>query len=70
MTTYVLKSGEEILVCDGCGKDHDGQTPDLADAKPYDFTAAMLSAGAPIGTKLAIKDYCPKCDTPERRRKQ
>lgn len=62
MSTYRQPDGTEILVCDTCGKDPDGATPDLSKAVKFDLTAEMLAAGFPVGTRVDVRDTCPACN--------
>ena len=61
MSTYRLKDGNEIIVCDGCGLGEDGAKPDLEGAAKFDLTAEMLAAGFPAGTSCDVQDWCPDC---------
>lgn len=61
MTIYKTKSGEEVVVCDDCGRTEDHLHPDMSQLTKVDLTAEMLAAGFPQGTELNVKDQCPAC---------
>jgi hypothetical protein len=70
MTTYTTPSGKEIVVCDACGVDHDGNRPDVSKlTKAFDETedlrahlsAAGFDPAAVKGCAIKVSDYCPDC---------
>jgi hypothetical protein len=65
MSIYKSKAtGEEIVVCDGCGISERGTKLDPEWWEKVDFTAKMLKDGFPEGTALDVRDWCPDCGAP------
>jgi hypothetical protein len=70
MTTYTTPNGSELVVCDGCGIDHDGNKPDVSRLKKAvdeteELRAHLSAAGFdPVtvkGCAIKVSDYCPDC---------
>jgi hypothetical protein len=64
MTVYRTGTGDEIVVCDGCGVGHDGTRPNVTTLAKVDFTAEMRAAGIDA-VEVDVQDYCPSCNRPE-----
>ena len=64
MSIYRNKAtGEETVVCDGCGISVNGTKLDPKEWEPVNLTERMLEEGFPEGTALEVQDCCPDCTT-------
>jgi hypothetical protein len=62
MSVYKNKAtGDELVVCDGCGISELGTKLSPEEWEKVDFTARMASEGFPDGTALEVLDSCPDC---------
>ena len=67
MSVYQNKAtGEEAVVCDGCGVSELGMKLSPDEWEKVDFTARMRGEGFPEGTALEVNDFCPYCAGHER----